>query len=43
VIGLVTTLVILHIIWGSWHTVRNAEVDLEHIDDHHHSHVHEND
>jgi len=40
VIGLVITLVILHITWESWHTVRNAEIDLEHIDDHHH-HVHE--
>jgi len=29
----VTTLVILQIIWESWHTVRYAEVDLEHIDD----------
>ena len=34
VIGLVITLVILHITWESWHTVRNAEIDLEHIDDH---------
>ena len=35
VIGLVITLVILHITWESWHTVRNAEIDLEHIDDDH--------
>jgi hypothetical protein len=28
--------VILHITWESWHTVRNAEIDLEHIDDDHH-------
>ena len=38
VIGLVITLVILHITWESWHTVRNAEIDLEHIDDHGHDH-----
>ena len=38
VIGLVITLVILHITWESWHTVRNAEIDLEHIDDDHHPH-----
>jgi cation diffusion facilitator family transporter len=36
VIGLVITLVILRITWESWHTVRNAEIDLEHIDDHQH-------
>ena len=37
VIGLVITLVILRITWESWHTVRNAEIDIEHIDnDHHH-------
>ena len=35
IIGLVITLVILRITWESWHTVRNAEIDLEHIDDHH--------
>jgi cation diffusion facilitator family transporter len=29
VIGLVITLVILRITWESWHTVRNAEIDLE--------------
>jgi divalent metal cation (Fe/Co/Zn/Cd) transporter len=33
VIGLVITLVILRITWESWRTVRNAEIDLEHIDD----------
>lgn len=40
VIGLVITLVILHITWESWHTVRNANIDLEHIDDgdDHHQH-----
>ncbi len=38
-IGLVITLVILRITWESWHTVRNADIDLEHIDDHdHHEH-----
>lgn len=38
VIGLVITLVILRITWESWHTVRNAEIDLEHIEaaEHHH-------
>jgi len=40
VIGLVITLVILRITWESWHTVRNAEIDLEHIDDDHHHHEH---
>ena len=34
IIGLVITLVILRITWESWHTVRNSEIDLEHIDDH---------
>ena len=45
VIGLVITLVILHITWESWHTVRHAEIDLEHIDDgdHHHHHHHRDD
>ena len=43
VIGLVITLVILRITWESWHTVRNAEIDLEHIDDDHHHHGHEHD
>jgi cation diffusion facilitator family transporter len=36
IIGLVITLVILRITWESWHTVKNSEIDLEHIDDHHH-------
>jgi cation diffusion facilitator family transporter len=34
VIGLGITLVILKITWDSWITIRHAEVDLEHIDDH---------
>jgi len=38
VIGLIITLVILRITWASWHTVRNAEIDLEHIDPPHHEH-----
>ena len=39
IIGLAITLVILKITWDSWHTVRNAEIDLNHIeDDHHHGH-----
>jgi divalent metal cation (Fe/Co/Zn/Cd) transporter len=41
VIGLVITLVILRITWESWHTVRNAEIDLEHIDDDYDHHEHE--
>jgi cation diffusion facilitator family transporter len=32
IIGLAITLVILKITWDSWHTVRAAEIDLEHID-----------
>lgn len=37
VIGLLITIVILRITWQSWNTVRNAEIDLEHIgDDHDH-------
>ena len=37
IIGLTITIVILKITWDSWHTVRNAEIDLDHIeDDHHH-------
>jgi len=35
IIGLAITLVILRITWESWHTVRNAEIDLEHIDNVH--------
>jgi len=38
VVGLVITLVILHITLESWHTVRNAQIDLEHIDDAHGHH-----
>ena len=34
VIGLVITIVILRITWESWHTVRHAEIDLEHVDEH---------
>jgi cation diffusion facilitator family transporter len=33
IIGLVITLIILRITWESWHQVRHAEIDLEHIDD----------
>jgi len=40
IVGLAITLVILKITWDSWHTVRNAEIDLDHIDDHHHHHHH---
>lgn len=36
IVGLVITLVILRITWESWHTVRNAEIDLEHVEDHQH-------
>jgi len=41
IIGLVITLVILRITWESWQTVRNAEIDLEHIEDGHHRHEHD--
>jgi cation diffusion facilitator family transporter len=37
IIGLVITLVILHITRESWHTVRNAEINLEHIDEDRHT------
>ena len=33
IIGLAITLVILKITWDSWHTVRNAAIDLDHIDE----------
>ncbi len=33
VIGLVITLVILKITWGSWHTVRRAEIDVRYVAD----------
>jgi cation diffusion facilitator family transporter len=36
IIGLAITLVILKITWDSWNTVRAAEIDLEHVDDHAH-------
>jgi cation diffusion facilitator family transporter len=32
IIGLAITLIILRITWESWHTVRNAKIDLDHID-----------
>jgi cation diffusion facilitator family transporter len=34
VIGLGITLVILKITWDSWNTIRHAQIDLEHLDDH---------
>jgi cation diffusion facilitator family transporter len=34
IVGLVITLIILHITWESWHEVRHAEIDLEHVDEH---------
>jgi cation diffusion facilitator family transporter len=34
IIGLLITLVILRITWESWHTVRSADIDLEHIHEH---------
>lgn len=33
IIGLVITLVILHITWESWTTIRSAEIDLEHVEE----------
>ena len=39
IIGLAITLVILKITWDSWHTVRNAKIDLDHIDDGHSPHA----
>lgn len=35
IVGLAITLVILKITWDSWHTVRHADIDLEHIDGQH--------
>jgi divalent metal cation (Fe/Co/Zn/Cd) transporter len=32
IIGLAITIIILRITWESWHTVRHAEIDLDHID-----------
>ncbi len=40
IIGLAITLVILKITWDSWHTVRNAEIDLDHIVGDRHDHAH---
>jgi cation diffusion facilitator family transporter len=31
IVGLAITLVILRITWQSWHTIRHAEIDLEHV------------
>jgi len=40
VIGLAITSVILKITWDSWHTVRHAEISLDHVeDDHGHHHL----
>ncbi len=33
IIGLAITIVILKITWDSWHAVRNAEIDLDHIEE----------
>jgi cation diffusion facilitator family transporter len=33
IIGLLITLTILRITWQAWHEVRNAEIDLEHVED----------
>jgi cation diffusion facilitator family transporter len=41
IIGLAITLVILKITWDSWNTVRDAEIDLAHIDDDDHQHEHD--
>jgi len=41
IVGLAITVVILKITWDSWSTVRNAEIDLDHIDDDGHGHDHE--
>jgi cation diffusion facilitator family transporter len=41
IVGLAITSVILKITWDSWHTVRSAEIDLDHIEsDHHSNHDH---
>ena len=41
IVGLAITLVILKITWDSWHTVRGAEIDLDHIEENdHHDHEH---
>jgi divalent metal cation (Fe/Co/Zn/Cd) transporter len=36
IIGLLIVITILRITWDAWHEVRRADIDLEHIDDHHH-------
>ena len=36
IIGLLIVLTILRITWDAWHEVRNAEIDLEHIEAHEH-------
>jgi Co/Zn/Cd efflux system component len=33
-IGLIITLVILRITWDSWNTVRSAEIEIDHFEDH---------
>jgi len=33
IVGLAITLMILNITWDSWHTVRHAEIDLDHIEE----------
>ena len=43
IIGLVITVVILKITWDSWHTVRSAKIDLEHVGDADDSHEHRHD
>ncbi len=35
IIGLAITVAILKITWDSWHTVRNVEIDIDHIDESH--------
>ena len=40
-VGLAITLVILKITWDSWHTVRHADIDIEHIDGGRHDHRHD--
>ena len=37
-VGLAITLVILKITFDSWHTVRHAEIDLDHVEGHDHPH-----
>ena len=42
IIGLAITITILKITWDSWRTVRNAEIDLDHVEGgHHHDHDHD--